>query len=193
MAKCFLEVITVETNALERARGCMTAAGMFFQPGAEDISQAIELGLRTEDKPEEIYKICVERVTADKSVLAMASLIIFFLVRDNLPMKKACMAAWKTADKFKDSIIKSLADALIAADTPKRRGQLVANFLESKDLRDKLGLSIYLNVMEMEDTFHAHLIQIEKLPEIETRIMASAFSGAIYGLKEVSAEIKEKH
>ena len=193
MAKCFLEVITVETSALERARGCMTAAGMFFQPGAEDISQAIELGLRTEEEPEEIYKICVERVTADKSVLAMASLIIFFLVRDNLPMKKACMAAWKTADKFKDSIIKSLADALIAADTPKRRGQLVANFLESKDLRDKLGLSIYLNVMEMEDTFHAHLIQIEKLPEIETRIMASAFSGAIYGLKEVSAEIKEKH
>jgi hypothetical protein len=193
MAKCFLEVIAVETSALERARGCMTAAGMFFQPGAEDISQAIELGLRTEEEPEEIYKICVERVTADKSVLAMASLIIFFLVRDNLPMKKACMAAWKTADKFKDSIIKSLADALIAADTPKRRGQLVANFLESKDLRDKLGLSIYLNVMEMEDTFHAHLIQIEKLPEIETRIMASAFSGAIYGLKEVSAEIKEKH
>ena len=193
MAKCFLEVITVETSALERARGCMTAAGMFFQPGAEDISQAIELGLRTEEEPEEIYKICVERVTADKSVLAMASLIIFFLVRDNLPMKKACMAAWKTADKFKDSIIKSLADALIAADTPKRRGQLVANFLESKELRDKLGLSIYLNVMEMEDTFHAHLIQIEKLPEIETRIMASAFSGAIYGLKEVSAEIKEKH
>ena len=193
MAKCFLEVITVETSALERARGCMTAAGMFFQPGAEDISQAIELGLRTEEEPEEVYKICVERVTADKSVLAMASLIIFFLVRDNLPMKKACMAAWKTADKFKDSIIKSLADALIAADTPKRRGQLVANFLESKDLRDKLGLSIYLNVMEMEDTFHAHLIQIEKLPEIETRIMASAFSGAIYGLKEVSAEIKEKH
>ena len=183
----------METNALERARGCMTAAGMFFQPGAEDISQAIELGLRTEEEPEEIYKICVERVTADKSVLAMASLIIFFLVRANLPMKKACMAAWKTADKFKDSIIKSLADALIAADTPKRRGQLVANFLESKDLRDKLGLSIYLNVMEMEDTFHAHLIQIEKLPEIETRIMASAFSGAIYGLKEVSAEIKEKH
>ena len=193
MAKCFLEVITVETNALERARGCMTAAGMFFQPGAEDISQAIELGLRTEEEPEEIYKICVERVTADKSVLAMASLIIFFLVRDNLPMKKACMAAWKTADKFKDPIIKSLANALIAADTPKRRGQLVANFLESKDLRDKLGLSIYLNVMEMEDTFHAHLTQIEKLPEIETRIMASAFSGAIYGLKEVSAEIKEKH
>ena len=79
MAKCFLEVITVETSALERARGCMTAAGMFFQPGAEDISQAIELGLRTEEEPEEIYKICVERVTADKSVLAMASLIIFFL------------------------------------------------------------------------------------------------------------------
>ena len=106
---------------------------------------------------------------------------------------RSVVRSLRISDKFKDSIIKSLADALIAADTPKRRGQLVANFLESKDLRDKLGLSIYLNVMEMEDTFHAHLIQIEKLPEIETRIMASAFSGAIYGLKEVSAEIKEKH
>jgi hypothetical protein len=103
-------------------------------------------------------------------------------------MKKACMAAWKTADKFKDPIIKSLADALIAADTPKRRGQLVANFLKSSDLRDKLGLSIYLNVMEMEDTFHAHIAEIRKQPDIETRIMASAFAGAIYGLKEVSAE-----
>lgn len=178
-------------ESLERARGCMTAAGLFFQPGAEDISQAIELGLRTDDEPEEIYKICVERVTADKSVLAMASLIIFFLVRDKLPMKKACMAAWKTADKFKDPIIKSLADALIAADTPKRRGQLVANFLKSNNLRDKLGLSIYLNVMEMEDTFHAHINEIRKQPEIETRIMASAFAGAIYGLKEVAAEKKE--
>ena len=166
----------------------MVAAGMFFQPGAEDISQAIELGLRTEEEPEDIYKICVERVTADKSVLAMASLIIFFLVRDNMTMKKACLSAWKTADKFKDPIIKSLADALIAADTPKRRGQLVANFLKSDNLRDKLGLSIYLNVMEMEDTFHAHMNEIKKQSNLETRIMASAFAGAIYGLKEVSAE-----
>ena len=76
-------------DSLERARGCMVAAGMFFQPGAEDISQAIELGLRTEEDPDDIYKICIKRVTADKSVLAMASLIIFFLVRDSLPMKKA--------------------------------------------------------------------------------------------------------
>ena len=191
MAKFPSEVITVSRDSLERARGCMVAAGMFFQPGAEDISQAIELGLRTEEDPDDIYKICIERVTADKSVLAMASLIIFFLVRDNLPMKKACMAAWKTADKFKDPIIKSLADALIAADTPKRRGQLVAGFLKSQDLRDKLGLSIYLNLMEMEDTFHAHIGEIKKQPEIETRIMASAFAGAIYGLKEVSAESKD--
>lgn len=181
----------MDRNALERARGCMTAAGMFFQPGAEDISQAIELGLRTDEEPDEIYKICTERVTADKSVLAMTSLIIFYLVRDGLHMKKACIAAWKTADKFKDPIIKSLADALIAADTPKRRGQLVANFLKSSDLRDKLGLSIYLNVMPMEDTFHAHMKEIKKQPDIETRIMASAFAGAVYGLKEVSAEQKE--
>ncbi len=188
MTKSPYEVITVSRDSLERARGCMVAAGMFFQPGAEDISQAIELGLRTEEEPEDIYKICVERVTADKSVLAMASLIIFFLVRDNMTMKKACLSAWKTADKFKDPIIKSLADALIAADTPKRRGQLVANFLKSDNLRDKLGLSIYLNVMEMEDTFHAHMNEIKKQSNLETRIMASAFAGAIYGLKEVSAE-----
>ena len=188
MTKSPYEVITVSRDSLERARGCMVAAGMFFQPGAEDISQAIELGLRTEEEPEDIYKICVERVTADKSVLAMASLIIFFLVRDNMTMKKACLSAWKTADKFKDPIIKSLADALIAADTPKRRGQLVANFLKSDNLRDKLGLSIYLNVMEMEDTFHAHMNEIKKQSNLETRIMASAFAGAVYGLKEVSAD-----
>jgi hypothetical protein len=66
----------------------------------------------------------------------------------------------------------------------------VAGFLNSQDLRDKLGLSIYLNLMEMEDTFHAHIGEIKKQPEIETRIMASAFAGAIYGLKEVSAETK---
>lgn len=168
----------------------MTAAGLFFKPGAEDISQAIELGLRTEETPEDIYKICEERSTADKSVLAMTSLIIYFLVRDGLKMKKACLAAWQVADQFKDPIIKSLSEALIAAEKPKRRGKLVAGFLSSKDLKDKLALSIYLNIMSMEDTFHAHVNELKKQPDIETRIMSSAFAGAIYGLKEVSAEEK---
>ena len=66
----FHEVITMDKYAMERARGCMTAAGMFFQQGAEDISQTIELGLRTTDEPETIYETCIKRSTANKSVLA---------------------------------------------------------------------------------------------------------------------------
>ena len=65
----------MDKYALERARGCMTAAGLFFKPGAEDISQVIELGLRTEEEPIAIYESCTKRTTADKSVLAMTSLM----------------------------------------------------------------------------------------------------------------------
>lgn len=46
---------------LSRARGCMTAAGLFFARGAEDISQTIELGLQADMKPVDIYKRCMER------------------------------------------------------------------------------------------------------------------------------------
>jgi len=178
--------------ALERARGCMTAAGLFFQKGAEDISQTIELGLRMDVDPAEIYETCMNRNTADKSVLAMASLIIFFLVRDGVRVKKACMSAWQVADKFNDPIIQSISNALMAAENPKRRGMLVAGFLTSQDLKDKLSLAIYLNVANMEDSFYAHIQELKKQPDNETRIMGAAFAGAIYGLKEVTAASKQK-
>lgn len=177
---------------MERARGCMTAAGLFFQHGAEDISQAIELGLRTDSDPAELYEACTKRATANKSVLAMASLIILFLVRDGVRLKKACMSAWKVADKFNDPIIKSISDALVAAEKPKSRGKLVAGFLTSNDLKDKLSLAIYINLLEMEDSFHAHMTELRKQPDNETRIMGAAFAGAVYGLKEVNAEAKMK-
>ena len=186
----FREVMTMDRYAMERARGCMTAAGMFFQKGAEDISQTIELGLRTTEEPEAIYETCIKRSTANKSVLAMASLIIFFLVRDGVKVKKACMSAWQVADKYKDPIIQAIASALTAAEKPKCRGKLVAGFLTSQDLKDKLSLAIYLNVLEMEDTFHARMQELKKQPDNETRIMGAAFAGAKYGLKEVSAEGK---
>ena len=184
--------MTMDKYALERARGCMTAAGLFFQRGAEDISQTIELGLRTDAEPKEIYETCISRSTADKSVLAMASLIIFFLVRDGVKVKKACMSAWQVADKFNDPIIQSISNALMAAENPKRRGQLVAGFLTSKDLKDKLSLAIYLNVAIKEDSFHAHIQELKKQPDNETRIMGAAFAGAVYGLKEVTGEGKLK-
>ena len=188
----FHEVITMDKYAMERARGCMTAAGMFFQQGAEDISQTIELGLRTTDEPETIYETCIKRSTANKSVLAMASLIIYFLVRDGVKVKKACMSAWKVADKFKDPIIQSISSALTAAEMPKSRGKLVAGFLTSNDLKDKLSLAIYLNVAIAEDSFHARMVELTKQPDNETRIMGAAFAGAAYGLKEVNAESKLK-
>lgn len=177
----------MDRYAMERARGCMTAAGLFFKPGAEDISQVIELGLRTEEEPADIYESCTKRTTADKSVLAMTSLIIFFLVRDGVSVKKACMSAWKIADKFNDPIIQSISNALIAAEKPKVRGKLVAGFLSSKKLQDKLSLAIYLNLIKMEDSFRAHMQEISKQPDNETRIMGAAFAGAVYGLKEVTA------
>ena len=177
----------MDKYALERARGCMTAAGIFFKPGAEDISQVIELGLRTEEDPADIYESCTKRTTADKSVLAMTSLIIFFLVRDGVTVKKACMSAWKIADKFNDPIIQSISNALMAAEKPKVRGKLVAGFLSSQKLQDKLSLAIYLNLIKMEDTFRAHMQELSKQPDNETRIMGAAFAGAVYGLKEVSA------
>lgn len=182
----------MDRNAVERARGCMTAAGLFFQQGAEDISQTIELGLRTDEDPAKIYELCNQRNTANKSVLAMASLIIFFLVRDGVKVKKACMSAWKVADQFNDPIIQSISNALVAAEKPKRRGKLVAGFLTSKDLKDKLSLAIYLNLMNMEDSFHAHIQELKKQPDHETRIMGAAFAGAVYGLQQVNAEGKLK-
>lgn len=182
----------MDKYALERARGCMTAAGLFFQQGAEDISQTIELGLRTEEEPQAIYEACTKRTTANKSVLAIASLIIFFLVRDGVRIKKACMSAWKVADKFNDPIIQSISNALVAAENPKRRGKLVAEFLTSNDLKDKLSLAIYINTMDMEDSFHAHIQELKKQPDNETRIMGAAFAGAVYGLKEVNAEKNKK-
>lgn len=182
----------MDTYALERARGCMTAAGLFFQQGAEDISQTIELGLRTDSDPAEIYEACMKRNTASKSVLAIASLVIFFLVRDGVKVKKACMSAWQVADQFNDPIIQSISNALVAAENPKRRGKLVAGFLTSKDLKDKLSLAIYLNVAIQEDSFHAHMQELKKQPDNETRIMGAAFAGAVYGLKEVTAEGKRK-
>lgn len=177
----------MDKAALERARGCMTAAGLFFKPGAEDISQAIELGLRTDADPIDIYESCTKRTTADKSVLAMTSLIIFFLVRDGVKVKKACMSAWKVADEFHDPIIKAVSNALMAAEKPKMRGKLVAGFLSSTNLQDKLSLAIYLNLAKMEDSFRAHMQELSKQPDNETRIMGAAFAGAIYGLKEVNS------
>ena len=182
----------MDKQALERARGCMTAAGLFFQKGAEDISQTIEMGLRTDSDPAEIYASCTRRDTANKSVLAMASLIIFFLVRDGVRLKKACMSAWQVADKFNDPIIQAVSNALIAAEKPRRRGKLVAGFLTSDALQDKLSLAIYLNLMNMEDSFHAHIQELQKQLDSETRIMGAAFAGAVYGLKEVAAEGKTK-
>lgn len=178
--------------AMDRARGCMTAAGLFFKPGAEDISQVIELGLRTDEKPETIYEACVKRTTADKGVLAMTSLIIFFLVRDGVSIKKACMSAWKVADEFHDPIIKAISNALMAAEKPKMRGKLVAGFLSSHNLQDKLSLAIYLNMVQMEDSFRAHMQELSKQQDNETRIMGAAFAGAVYGLKEVTAAGKTK-
>ncbi|SHK78267.1 hypothetical protein SAMN05216582_11752 [Selenomonas ruminantium] len=182
----------MDRNAVERARGCMTAAGLFFQVGAEDISQAIDLGLRTDTDPVELYEFCNQRNTADKSVLAMAALIIFFLVRDGVKMKKACMSAWQVADKFHDPIIQAISNALTAAEKPKRRGKLVAGFLTSQNLQDKLSLAIYLNMAIAEDSFHARMNELRKQPDNETRIMGAAFAGAIYGLQEVNAEGKLK-
>ncbi len=80
----------MDAQTMERARGCMVAAGMFFQKGYEDIAQSIELGLRTSDDPAELYDFCLHRSSADPSVLAVCSLIIFFMVRDGLQVKKAC-------------------------------------------------------------------------------------------------------
>ncbi|BAL83747.1 hypothetical protein SELR_20390 [Selenomonas ruminantium subsp. lactilytica TAM6421] len=182
--------MNMDRDAVERARGCMTAAGLFFQPGAEDISQAIDLGLRTDADPVELYESCNKRATINKSVLAMASLIIFFLVRDGMKMKKACMSAWRVADKFHDPIIQAVSNALTAAEKPKRRGKLVAGFLTSKELQDKLSLAIYLNIAIAEDSFHARISELKKQPDHETRIMGAAFAGAVYGLKEVMAEKK---
>ena len=192
MAK-IAEVMNMDRDAVERARGCMTAAGLFFQPGAEDISQAIDLGLRTDADPVELYESCNKRATINKSVLAMASLIIFFLVRDGMKMKKACMSAWRVADQFHDPIIQAVSNALTAAEKPKRRGKLVAGFLTSQDLQDKLSLAIYLNIAIAEDSFHARMNELRKQPDNETRIMGAAFAGAVYGLKEVTAEVKNKY
>jgi len=102
-----------------------------------------------------------------------------------LERARGCMTA---ADKFNDPIIQSISNALMAAENPKRRGQLVAGFLTSKDLKDKLSLAIYLNVAIKEDSFHAHIQELKKQPDNETRIMGAAFAGAVYGLKEVTAE-----
>ena len=191
MAK-IAEVMNMDRDAVERARGCMTAAGLFFQPGAEDISQAIDLGLRTDADPVELYESCNKRASVNKSVLAMASLIIFFLVRDGMKMKKACMSAWRVADQFHDPIIQAVSNALTAAEKPKRRGKLVAGFLTSQDLQDKLSLAIYLNIAIAEDSFHARMNELRKQPDNETRIMGAAFAGAVYGLKEVTAEVRNK-
>jgi hypothetical protein len=120
-------------------------------------------------------------------VLAMTSLIIFFLVRDGATVKKACMSAWKIADKFNDPIIQAVSNALMAAEKPRVRGKLVAGFLSSQKLQDKLSLAIYLNLIKMEDTFRAHMQELSKQPDNETRIMGAAFAGAVYGLKEVNA------
>jgi len=177
-------------SALDRARGCMTAAGLFFQKGAEDISQAIELGLRTDDTPENIYETCMGRDSADKNVLAMTSLIIFFMVRDDLNVKKAVLSAWRIADKYDDPIIKELADALMAAGKSKSRGKYLAQLLMSKDLRENLELAIYINTVKMEDSFAAHLSEIKKLEQTNAKIIAAGFSGAFYGLKEVNAAQK---
>ena len=191
MAK-IAEVMNMDRDAIERARGCMTAAGLFFQPGAEDISQAIDLGLRTDADPVELYESCNKRASVNKSVLAMASLIIFFLVRDGMKMKKACMSAWRVADQFHDPIIQAVSNALTAAEKTKRRGKLVAGFLTSQDLQDKLSLAIYLNIAIAEDSFHARMNELRKQPDNETRIMGAAFAGAVYGLKEVTAEVRNK-
>jgi hypothetical protein len=102
------------------------------------------------------------------------------------------MSAWKVADKFKDPIIQSISSALTAAEKPKSRGKLVAGFLTSNDLKDKLSLAIYLNVAIVEDSFHARMVELMKQPDNETRIMGAAFAGAVYGLKEVNAESKLK-
>lgn len=172
---------------LERARGCMVAAGMFFQKGAEDISQSIELGLQVEGDPEELYRKCTQRESADKSVLAATSLIIFFMVRDGLRTKQASLAAWKVLDKFRDPIIKPISDALRASEKIKNRGKFLARLLRSDDLQDELSLAIFLNCLNMEDTFSARLQEIRKQERVNVRIMAAAFAGAWYGLQEVSA------
>ena len=102
------------------------------------------------------------------------------------------MSAWKTADNFNDPIIQALSNALMAAEKPKLRGKLVAGFLSSDKLQDKLSLAIYLNMADMENSFRAHMMEIRKQPDNETRIMGAAFAGAVYGLKEVSAAGKMK-
>lgn len=172
---------------LERARGCMVAAGIFFKKGAEDISQSIELGLQIEQEPEALYQKCMQRESADRSVLATTSLIIFFTVRDGLRTKQASLAAWKVLDRFHDPIIKSIAGALRAADKQKNRGKFLARLLSSEDMQDELSLAIFLNCLSMEDTFHAHLQEFRKQERVNVRIMAAAFAGAWYGLKEVNA------
>ena len=172
---------------LERARGCMVAAGMFFKKGAEDISQSIELGLQVDQEPEELYEKCMERESMDRSVLAITSLIIFFMVRDGVNAKKASLSAWNVADKFHDPIIKSVHDALKLADKNASRGKYLAKLMMSTDMKDELTLAIFLNCLPMEDSFYAHLQEIKKHQQINMQIMAAAFAGAKYGLKEVTA------
>ena len=172
---------------LSRARGCMTAAGLFFARGAEDISQTIELGLQADMKPVDIYKRCMGRKSADNSMLAATTLIIYYLVYSGCSMKKACLNAWQIADQFHDDISESISAAILAAERPDKRGKLVAGFITSSDRHAKLSLAIYLNLIDMEDTFKAHIEEIKKQDSYDTRIIAAAFAGARYGIKAVSA------
>ena len=181
----------MDKQTMNRARGCMVAAGYFFKKGYEDISQTIDLGLQLDKTPQEVYQICQKRNSADKSVLAMTSLIIFFMVRDCLTLKKASLAAWRIAEEFHDNIGSTLANAVLAIDRKDHRGRLVAQFLTSDDLKDKLSLAIYINLIKMDDTFFAHLQEIKKHDKVEMQIMAAAFAGAFYGLEEVNSVLQK--
>ena len=176
----------MDAQTMERARGCMVAAGMFFQKGYEDIAQSIELGLRTSDDPAELYDFCLHRSSADPSVLAACSLIIFFMVRDGLQVKKACFKAWQTADLVKDDIVQAVSNGMIAAEKPKQRGKLLVSFESDPSLRGDLSLAIYLSLLKRGESFANRLATIRKLKRRNAQIMAAAFAGALCGLQEVN-------
>lgn len=177
----------MDVQTMERARGCMVAAGLFFRKGNEDIAQAIELGLRTDDDPAELYDFCLKRDSADPSVLAACSLIIFFMVRDGLQVKKACFKAWETADQVKDGIVQAVSSGMIAAEKPRQRGKLLVSFEADNSLRGDLSLAIYLSLLKRGESFAARLAAIRKLKRRNAQIMAAAFAGALCGLQEVNS------
>ena len=177
----------MDTKTMERARGCMVAAGLFFQKGHEDIAQAIELGMRLSDEPQVLYNDCLQRDSADSSVLAACSLIIFFMVRDGLQVKKACFKAWRTADLVNDDVVSAVSEGMMAAEKPKQRGRLLVSFEANPSLRTDLSLAIYLNLMNPKADFKTRLENIRKLKRRNAHIMAAAFAGAMCGLKAVNA------